>query len=321
MAHEYELISHSEIAGMRIFMVDLLYRTPHNHKDFELCLILRGQVEVHHTEGVFTARKDTFFLMNSFAPHELTAQQPAQILALQISPDFFSGYYPHADLLRVRTRAALKTESEDAFFVFTKSCSLAMCYLQKEPLYEFSCAAMASEIFLAALRVFSYEIISEKTQKAEAHRQVRFRYLTDAVDKRYPERLLLSDLAGEIGVSMFHLSHFFKESFGMPFQEYLSKVRCEKARQMLLLTDRSLLDISISCGFSDPKYFNRAFRALYGMSPKEYRKDFENAPLPEQQKSMLSTQEFHSPESSLVLLNQYLSHKTKEFPAGQTMPY
>ena len=306
MAHEYELISHSEMAGMRIFMVDLLYRTPHNHKDFELCLVLRGQVEVHHTEGVFIAQTDSVFLMNSFAPHELTAQKPALILALQISPDFFSGYYPHADLLRVRTRAVLKTESEDAALIFTKSCSLALCYLMKRPLYEFSCASLANEIFLAALRVFSYEIISEKEQKAEAHKQVRFRYLTDAVDKRYPERLLLSDLAQETGVSMFHLSHLFKESFGMPFQEYLSKVRCEKARQMLLLTDRSLLDISISCGFSDPKYFNRSFRALYGMSPKEYRKDFENAPLPEQQQSMLSTQEFLSRESSLVLLRQYL---------------
>ena len=307
MAHEYELISHNDMAGMRIFMVDLLYRTPHNHKDFELCLVLRGQVEVRHTEGIFTAQKDSFFLMNSFAPHELTAQQPALILALQISPDFFSGYYPHADLLRVRTRAALKDESEDASFVFTKSCSLALCYLQKQPLYEFSCAALVNEIFLASLRIFSYEIISEKAQQAEAHRQARFRFLTDAVDKRYPERLLLTDLAQEAGVSMFHLSHLFKESFGMPFQEYLSKVRCEKARQMLLLTDRSLLDISISCGFSDPKYFNRAFRDLYGTSPKDYRKDFENAPLPLQQQSMLSTQEFLSRESSLVLLRQYLS--------------
>ena len=58
--------------------------------------------------------------------------------------------------------------------------------------------------------------------------------------------MLLGDLAEEMGVSLYYLSHFFKENFGMPFQEYLSRLRCEKARHDLLMTDLSLLDQYLS---------------------------------------------------------------------------
>ena len=55
-------------------------------------------------------------------------------------------------------------------------------------------------------------------------------------------------------------------------------------------------------GFSDPKYFNKSFKEQYGCTPKQYRKDFEKLELKEQQRNMLSTQEFLSDRASLVLL-------------------
>ena len=47
-------------------------------------------------------------------------------------------------------------------------------------------------------------------------------------------------------------------------------LRCEKARQLLLLTDLNLLDIALELGFSDIKYLNKAFEKQYGYSPSEY---------------------------------------------------
>ena len=66
------------------------------------------------------------------------------------------------------------------------------------------------------------------------------------------------------------------------------------------------MNISISCGFSDPKYFNKGFLQQYGCLPKEYRKNFKTEKLEEQQKSMLSTQEFLSESSSLIILDGYM---------------
>ena len=105
---------------------------------------------------------------------------------------------------------------------------------------------------------------------------------------------------------MNYLSAFFKSVFGMSFQAYVMKKRCEKARQLLLLTDFSLLDISIACGFSDVKYFNQGFQRQFGCSPRQYRLDFRQEGQDQQQESMLTTQEFLSPAASRSILGTYL---------------
>lgn len=307
MAHEYELIEHNEIGGFKLFLVNMLYRTPHNHKDLELCLILRGSIDIRHIEGSFTAREGSFFLMNSFQPHELQAKEPALILALQVSPDFFAPYFPQIETIHFEVGPVSGEHSPLAKDLITKILSLAHTYLLAQPMYELKCAAGVNDVFLDLLRVLHWKNISSHERELFTERQMKFRYLTNAIDSRYSGKLLLGDLAEEMHVSIYYLSHFFRDCFGMPFQEYLSRVRCENARRLLLLTDRSLLEVSIACGFSDPKYFNSGFRSLYGITPKEYRKKFKEAPLPSQQSSMLTTQKFLSSEASLVLLDQSLT--------------
>lgn len=150
------------------------------------------------------------------------------------------------------------------------------------------------------------ELLPEKDINAYQTKQRRIRDLTDYIDQHFNEKLLLSDLARQEGVSTCYLSRIFKDLIGIPFQEYLMKIRCEKARHLLLLADHSLLDISVSCGFSDPQYFNRGFQLQYGYTPKEYRRRFlkENPLMKE--KSLLTTQDFLSDELSLEMITQYI---------------
>ena len=105
-------------------------------------------------------------------------------------------------------------------------------------------------------------------------------------------------------LSLHYLSHLFKDYFQMSFQQYVAALRCEKARQLLLLTSLNLLDISLESGFSDIKYLNKAFVRQYGYSPREYRAQFDREELPSKQRSILSTQEFLSPKASLVWLER-----------------
>ena len=105
---------------------------------------------------------------------------------------------------------------------------------------------------------------------------------------------------------MGYLSAFFKSAFGLSFQSYVRKLRCEKARQLLLCTDLSLLDISLSCGFSSPKYFQRAFQKQYGATPREYRRQAprETGELPAA--SVLTSQKFLSDQESLRVVQRLL---------------
>ena len=132
--------------------------------------------------------------------------------------------------------------------------------------------------------------------------------IVDYIDTHSSEKLLLSDIAENENINLYYLSHLFKNSFGMPFQEYLSRVRCEKARKQLILTDLSLLDICIGCGFSDPKYFNRDFRRQYGCTPRQYRQQLSTADQQVERAQTLTVQDFLDSENSLEILeNSHLS--------------
>lgn len=304
MKSEYEIISHNN-NNFHIFLVNLLYRTPHIHKDYEISLVVDGSSLLITPDGTTTLSAGDIFVMNPFFSHELKADVPALILSLQVAPSFFTSYYPQmeqtefdvAHLSYARTpEVCQKVRS----FLF----DLAYVYYNKEAYGSLKCASLINELFFYLLTTQMHHPIPKKEKQAFLTRGKRMRNILHYIEEHYTEKLLLSDIAGQEKLDLYYLSHFFKECFGVTFQDYVTKLRCERARQLLLLTDYPLLDISISSGFSDTKYFNKGFQKQYGCTPKEYRKNFQNAKLEQQQKSMLTTQEFLSESASLVTLEK-----------------
>ena len=304
MKNEFEIIEHTYIPGIRIFVVSMLYRTPHMHRDFELLLFLQGSIRLSLSGSVFQAKEGDMFLLNPFQIHELSGSRPALILSLQISPDFFGNYFPQIRRIRFRPSLISCHVSETGNALRSALLELGEYYLRKDDLYELLCASIVNRILFLCLGFFPWDRSETDDRGRQQAKEKRIRELTDLISRRSREKLLLSDIAEEMGVSVYYLSHFFKENFGISFQQYLSRIRCENARRDLLLTGESLLTISISNGFSDPKYFNRAFEEQYGVSPKQYRQQFSGENINLQQSSMLTTQEFLSDEASLVLLGR-----------------
>lgn len=68
-----------------------------------------------------------------------------------------------------------------------------------------------------------------------------------------------------------YMSHKFSKMFGMSFSSYCNFLKLEDARRLLLLTDESITDIALNCGFGDVAYFIRLFKAEHGISPLKYR--------------------------------------------------
>ncbi|MCD8337171.1 MAG: helix-turn-helix transcriptional regulator [Lachnospiraceae bacterium] len=62
-----------------------------------------------------------------------------------------------------------------------------------------------------------------------------------------------------------------KDEAGENFIEYLTRVRVEKAKELLEKPDLSIKAISSLCGYSDPNYFSRLFKKQTDMTPREYR--------------------------------------------------
>jgi AraC-like DNA-binding protein len=72
-----------------------------------------------------------------------------------------------------------------------------------------------------------------------------------------------------LGRSQFHA--LFKAETGQTFTEYLSGIRCDKAAELLVNSERTILDIAVSCGFGNLSHFYHVFKKRFDMSPKRYR--------------------------------------------------
>jgi len=93
-----------------------------------------------------------------------------------------------------------------------------------------------------------------------------------AIDADPAAEVSLTALAAGAGWSRSHLCRAFHRHAGMPLGAYVQKARIALAMERLRATRDGVMEVAIGCGFNDPSYFNRAFRAVAGVSPGRYRK-------------------------------------------------
>ena len=105
------------------------------------------------------------------------------------------------------------------------------------------------------------------------HSDVVFK-TTSYVKRNCAEKLSLDSLAREVYLSKSYLSSIFKKETGMSLTAYITKVRVEKSKKMLLEDNTSLALISSQCGFKDQSYFTKVFKKETGVSPKRFRDNY-----------------------------------------------
>lgn len=92
------------------------------------------------------------------------------------------------------------------------------------------------------------------------------------IKDHYENPITLAELADLAGMSPKYFCRAFSHMTGKTPIEYLNYYRIEQAGEQILLTDRSITDIALGCGFNDMSYFSRTFSRYKGVSPTGYRK-------------------------------------------------
>lgn len=96
------------------------------------------------------------------------------------------------------------------------------------------------------------------------------------IDEHYKEGVKLQEVAEYVGLTPTYLSTLFKKQVGKSLVEYLTHVRIQNAKQLLVDRNRNISDIADEVGFVDEKYFIKRFKRVTGLTPNEYRKLFGN---------------------------------------------
>lgn len=85
------------------------------------------------------------------------------------------------------------------------------------------------------------------------------------------EELCLAAVARAVSTSSFYFCKMFKKVTGLNFTDYVSRVRVEKAKNLLLNPNLRISEIAFEVGFQSLTHFNRVFKKVTGASPSDYR--------------------------------------------------
>lgn len=91
------------------------------------------------------------------------------------------------------------------------------------------------------------------------------------INENYKQDISLESVAEHIHLSPYYFSRYFKNTTGVNFIEYVSKLRIKEAKRLLVSTNRSISSISLEVGYVDPSYFSKVFIKHEGISAHKYR--------------------------------------------------
>lgn len=135
------------------------------------------------------------------------------------------------------------------------------------PKKQYDAVVRLLSIFAAHLSTHSNQLI---TQEAAAEAPV----ITKArafIAEHYPEEIALTDVARAVNTSPFYFCKLFKGATGLTFTDYLSRMRVEAVKQLMLNPHKRVSEAAYEAGFQSLSQFNRVFRRIAGESPSLYR--------------------------------------------------
>ena len=99
-------------------------------------------------------------------------------------------------------------------------------------------------------------------------------YMREAVsyiESNYQRDVTVEEIAGALKLNRSYFGKIFRQSTGKSPQRFLMNYRMIKAAEMLASTEKPVNEIGASVGYENPMHFSRAFKNIYGVSPREWR--------------------------------------------------
>ena len=132
---------------------------------------------------------------------------------------------------------------------------------------EYQARVRLLEFFADQLAALANQIVLQE-EHAEPEQITRARRFIEA---NYQEEMDLSTVARSAGMSRFYFCKTFKKVTGVNYTKYVTRVRVEKAKHLLLNRNFRISEIAYEVGFQSLAHFNRAFRSIACETPSEYR--------------------------------------------------
>lgn len=121
---------------------------------------------------------------------------------------------------------------------------------------------------------FDYLTQSSKSTNLMQSSKMSDYYIKEAInyiEQNFQNNITIEDIAAFCGINRSYFGKIFRNSIGRSPQEFLMNYRMVKATELLKLTSLSIAEIGSAVGYENQLHFSRAFKTIYGISPREWR--------------------------------------------------
>ncbi|MBQ1325316.1 MAG: helix-turn-helix transcriptional regulator [Solobacterium sp.] len=248
------------------------YRFHWHQNDYEVSVIVNGRLEHHNgLENGIMETGDISILIPGEGHASFARSPDTRGLVLHFSASAFNAYlkkghyYTFSD-----THSNSLTRNEERFRLLRMYLAQLYDALSGDSPFRMMTAKAAVEMIMVTLCThFSPKEVERPAGLAEDMRHMQA--IVDYIEEHYTEKITLEDLATHFKYNRTYISTLFKESVGVNFHRYLTRLRFQHALLDMTSSDRSLIDIAVANGFSDIKGFRKQFQDAFGMSPSEFR--------------------------------------------------
>ena len=278
MSNERYLMMESDIKSLSFQLESITkskydsdwHSTLHTHPFTELFYVVDGKGEFNIQRQRFPVKPNDFVIINPQVEHtELSSpDEPLEYIVLGIRGLSFSNLTPVSEGGHPFSFFNLRDEQKDILRYLNAMVQEAT---SQQMSYELVCHNLLEILLIKILRHQHFDL--EVGKQSKATKDISF--IKHYLETYYHESIQLEDLASMTHLSRFYISHSFKKEIGMSPMEYLIDIRIKESKILLRTTNYSISQVADIVGFTTPTYFSKQFRKSTGISPTDYREQFQ----------------------------------------------
>ena len=246
------------------------YIPEHWHRSMEVIYIYEGSMELIEGQRVLLLHAGDYHVINSAAVHATRTTTPSRVLLLQIPYAFLIGAIPEYE--SIRFLFSHRDSSADAQIQEILT-SMGDLYTKKPQSYTLRFSGLLYD-FLYILMTH-YKVTVDNTSRIQSQKNLhRLEPVIQYIQSHYTEAISLENAASLAHLNPEYFCRFFKQHMGITFLRYLNEVRISHAGRILMNTDKSISEVMQESGFTNQTIFNRLFKEIYGMTPRQARNSY-----------------------------------------------
>lgn len=243
---------------------------PHSHEHWELYFLLEGQRRVFIENRMFVIEKGAFAVLPPFKMHKTEGGSYHRI-NINISENLLS-QDERQFLAECSEKGVISIKGEH--FNTINALLLELVDIQNHKLRS------RTENELNLTRSLIYFLSRQHCAPLSPASETKYMAGDDSLvlkiayylNSNYTHPIELEQLEREFFLSKATLCKHFKDGMNCTIMEYLTLIRLNRAKSLLISTEKSIEEISAECGFSSANYFGLVFKKQIGVSPLGFRK-------------------------------------------------